>query len=43
MSGGLVQSVARQALVNVAAALLAAWLIGQSPELRAWMRAQTRD
>ena len=39
----MMQSIARQALINIAAAVLAAWIVGQSPELRAWMRAQARD
>ena len=39
----MMQSIARQTLVNLAAAVLAAWIVGQNPALRAWMRAQARD
>lgn len=35
-----VPEVAREAIVVVAGALLAAWVIGNLPKLRAWMRAQ---
>lgn len=37
---GFARDVARQALVNLAAALLAAWLIGQNPGLRRWLKDQ---
>jgi hypothetical protein len=38
-----VRSVARQAAVSLAAALVVAWVLGQSPALRAWLKSQTKD
>lgn len=36
----LPKAIAREAVVTVAGALLAAWLIGQFPQVKAWIRQQ---
>lgn len=36
------RDIVKAAITNLAGAIVVAWLVGQSPELKAWLREQWR-